>query len=69
MKKNPNFVYYGVDGSVLSTSIEILGAKHCIKYLTLIADDGKKITKDGIELYDKKTVLADVVDEWYEVEA
>lgn len=68
MTKLVTYTYLGTNGT-LTTPIHLEGI-YSVKKITLIADEGKKITKDNINLVDKVTVHSDKeVEFWKEVPA
>lgn len=67
MKKYTYYTYLGTNGTI-NTLIHLPGVYN-VKSYKLEADEGKKLTKDGITFVDTVRVSQTEVDEWYEVEA
>lgn len=65
MKKTLMYTYLGKNGT-LTTPIFIEGA-YCVTKCFLIADQGKLLTKDGINFTEQVTVPEDEVSLWKEV--
>lgn len=65
MIKQVTYTYLGTNG-VLTTPIHLEGI-YSVKKVTLIASEGKKLTKDNKRLVDKVTVSETEVDLWKEV--
>lgn len=66
MKKVVYYHYLGTNGTILSP-VHLEDAYYVRKY-HLIADPGKKVTKDGQHLYQEITIPEEELEEWSEVE-
>lgn len=65
MKKTVLYKYLGTNGVIVSpVHLEDI---YYIRTIHLAADNNKRVTKDGIQLYESITVPEDEVDLWYEV--
>lgn len=68
MIKQVTYTYLGTNGT-LTTPIHLEGI-YSVKKIVLTADEGKKLTKDNINLVDRVTVRSDEEAElWKEVSA
>lgn len=68
MIKQVTYTYLGTNGT-LTTPIHLEGI-YSVKKIVLTADEGKKLTKDNINLVDRVTVRSDEeVELWKEVSA
>ena len=68
MTKQVTYTYLGTNGT-LTTPIHLEGI-YSVKKIVLTADEGKKLTKDNINLVDRVTVRNDEeVELWKEVSA
>jgi hypothetical protein len=68
MTKQVTYTYLGTNGT-LTTPIHLEGI-YSVKKIVLTADEGKKLTKDNINLVDRVTVRSDEeVELWKEVSA
>ena len=66
MTKLVTYTYLGTNGT-LTTPIHLEGI-YSVKKIVLTADEGKKLTKDNINLVDRVTVRSDEeVELWKEV--
>ena len=66
MIKTILYTYLGTNGT-LTTPIHLPGV-YCVKKYDLIADEGKKLTKNGTDLHKFVTVAEAEVEKWYEVD-
>lgn len=67
MLKIVNYTYLGTNGT-LTTPIHLEGI-YSVKKVTLIAEEGKVLTKDNIKFVPKVVVSENDVDLWKEVNA
>ena len=68
MTKQVTYTYLGTNGT-LTTPIHLEGI-YSVKKIVLTANEGKKLTKDNINLVDRVTVRSDEeVELWKEVSA
>lgn len=65
MKKTVYYTYLGTNG-VITSPVHLEGIYYTNKYF-LEAEEGKKLTKDGINFYYSKTVPENELSDWYEV--
>ena len=65
MKKVEYYTYLGTNG-ILTTPIHLEDIYYTTKYL-LVADVGKKLTKDGKNFYNERFVTESEVGDWSEV--
>ena len=66
MRKEKIYTYYGTNGSV-TTPIRLPQVTSYTVLYQLVADEGKNLTKDGVNFFVSKQVHLDEIDEWYEV--
>lgn len=66
MIKEVKYVYLGTNGTIIS-SVHLEDIYYTRRY-QLIADYGKKLTKDGINFYDDILIGEDELEEWTEVD-
>lgn len=66
MKKTIIYTYLGTNGTI-STPIHLEGI-YSVKKYSLIADENKLLTKDGINTYGHITIPKEELDQWYEIE-
>ena len=66
MLKNIIYTYLGTNGT-LSTPIYLEGI-YSIKNYTIVAEKGKKLTKNGKELFTSITVPENEIEQWYEID-
>lgn len=66
MTKTIIYTYLGTNGT-LSTPIYLEGI-YSVKNYSLIADEDKLLTKDGINTYGHVTVPENEINQWYEIE-
>lgn len=67
MKKINSYRYLGVDGGIIDSEVYLEGI-YSIKRIKLVADAGKKLTKDAIHFYKAIIVPESEVNLYYEVE-
>lgn len=67
MKKETYYKYLGTNGVI--TSPVHLEDIYYIRLLHLIADDNKKVTKDGKFFFKEVTIPEEELDQWSEVNA
>lgn len=65
MKQRISYRYLGVNGVI--DSPVLLEGIYSVKTITLIADEGHKLTKDGVNFVDSVKVPESEVSEWREV--
>ena len=65
MTKNILYLYLGTNGTILSPIH--LEDTYFVRYVRLTADEGKMLTKNGINKIEAILVPEDEVDEWSEV--
>lgn len=65
MTKTIIYTYLGTNGTI-STPIHLEGI-YSIKNYSLIADNDKLLTKDGINTYGHVTVPESEISQWYEI--
>ena len=65
MKKLKTYTYLGTNGTI-STPVHLENIYSIVKY-QLTAEEGYKLTKDGVELYTYKIVDESELKLWYEV--
>lgn len=67
MRKVVYYKYMGTNGTIISpVHLEDI---YYIRLLHLIADEGKKVTKDGKFFYQEITIPEEELEEWSEVDA
>jgi hypothetical protein len=67
MTKTLNYVYLGTNGTIISP-VHLEDVYYTRRY-QLRADQGKFLTKDGLNFYKEFIVGEDDVDNWVEVDA
>ncbi len=65
MRKTTLYTYLGSNGT-LTTPIHLPNV-YCIKKFVLDAENGKKLTSDGVSFHSTVTVSETDLDKWYEV--
>lgn len=66
MTKTILYTYLGTNGTLI-TPIHLPGV-YCVKKYSLVADEGKKLTKNGTDLHKFVTVAEAEAEKWYEVD-
>lgn len=66
MKKTIIYTYLGTNGTI-TTPIHLEGI-YSVKKYSLVADENKVLTKDGINTYGHIIVSEDELEQWYEIE-
>lgn len=66
MNKIIIYTYLGTNGTI-STPIHLDGI-YSVKNYSLTADEGKLLTKDGINTYGHVTIPENEIDQWYEID-
>ena len=66
MNKTLIYTYLGTNGT-LTTPIHLPDV-YCIKQYQLIADTKKKLTKDGVNLFNAITIDINDIDNWFEID-
>ena len=66
MKTVKIYTYLGTNGTITSP-VHLEGVYSVVKY-NLLPENGHQLTKDGVKLYDFKTVEEKELKDWYEVE-
>lgn len=65
MQKEVKYVYLGTNGTIIS-SVHLEDTYYTRRY-QLYADQGKKLTKDGIHFFKDILIGEDELEEWTEV--
>lgn len=66
MKKTILYTYLGTNGTI-STPIHLENI-YSVKRYSLLADEDKLLTKDGIKTYSNIIVPENELDQWYEID-
>lgn len=65
MTKQVYYKYLGTNGTICSPIH--LEDTYYVRMVMLYADEGKKVTRDGINLYASQLVPEDEAEDWFEV--